>query len=494
VITKLLLTGALVLGVNAPASPVEVLAPGVSVWTMTLGQGTGHNSWTASVAVPSDSQDPDAPPAVLGSHDHATELVKSLAAKGFAARAEEVDWPAFADSPRGVLGWRVRVGSFPTQAEAASTAAAMKAAGFAAGTEWTGQDGPQAQGPERVRVAIVDPVRFRGQIVASHGPAATGRRTTSSLAAAAGALVGVNGGFFVIDPADGFPGEAAGLGVYDGQVQSEATNGRVELALGSRPMIASLRTEVTVNGFAVNGVNRKPGVIRNCGEPGDQPTEKPLHDSTCTNPNELVLFTPQLGAALPTGDGLQAVLDSHGVVTALQPRGGTVPPNGHVLQGIGTGAMWLTAHAQPGTKLRLTSRVLDQQGRTVHASGVLNGGPWLVRDGRVSVDVVADGISHPSDPSYLYGWAIKRNPRTMAGLDRLGRLIIVTVDGRQPGYSEGFSLLEGAHLLAGLGAVTAMNLDGGGSTAMAVNGKLVTSPSDATGERPVGDALLVLPH
>ncbi|GAA3433237.1 phosphodiester glycosidase family protein [Kutzneria kofuensis] len=304
----------------------------------------------------------------------------------------------------------------------------------------------------------------------------------------------MNGGFFVIDPKDGFPGEAAGLGVYDGQLQSEATNGRVELVLGQRPSIASLRTAVTVNGVTVNGINRKPGVIRNCGEPGDLPTAEPLHDSTCTNADELVLFTPQLGAATPTGDGVEAVLDAHDTVTALQPRGGDVPANGHVLQGIGTGAAWLTAHARPGTKLRIDSRVVDQHGRTVHAQGVVNGGPWLVRDGRVSVDAVADGISHPGDPSYLYGWAVKRNPRTMVGIDRSGRLVVVTVDGRQPGYSEGFSLLEGAHLLAGLGAVTAMNLDGGGSTAMAVNGKLVTSPSDATGERAVGDALLVLPR
>ncbi|QUQ71266.1 phosphodiester glycosidase family protein [Kutzneria sp. CA-103260] len=493
-LTKLLLTGALVLGVNPPAAPVEVLAPGVEVWSVTLGQGTGHNSWTVTVAVPSSSQDPDAPPAALGTQDHAQALVQALSAKGFAARAEEVDWPAFADSPRGALGWRVRVGSFSSQAAAASTAAAMKAAGFTVTTEWTGQDGPQSQGPEHVKVAVVDPRRFTGQVVATHGPSATGRRTTSSLAAAAGALVGVNGGFFVIDPADGIPGEAAGLGVYDGQLQSEATDGRVELALGQRPSIGSLRTQVTVNGMTVNGVNRKPGIIRNCGEPGDQPTSKPLHDTTCANPNELVLFTPQLGTSTPAGDGVQAVLDAHGVVTALQPRGGDVPANGHVLQGIGTGAAWLSAHAQPGAKLRLDSRVVDQRGRTVQAQGVLNGGPWLVRDGRVSVDAVADGVSHPGDPSYLYGWAIKRNPRTMVGLDRSGRLIIVTVDGRQPGYSEGFSVLEGARMLAGLGAVQAMNLDGGGSTAMAVNGKLVTSPSDATGERPIGDALLILPH
>jgi len=40
----------------------------------------------------------------------------------------------------------------------------------------------------------------------------------------------------------------------------------------------------------------------------------------------------------------------------------------------------------------------------------------------------------------------------------------------------------------------ALNLDGGGSTTMTVAGQVVNSPSDATGERPVGDALLVLPR
>lgn len=44
-----------------------------------------------------------------------------------------------------------------------------------------------------------------------------------------------------------------------------------------------------------------------------------------------------------------------------------------------------------------------------------------------------------------------------------------------------------------LGAREAMNLDGGGSTAMAVDGKLVTHPSDTTGERAVGDAVVVSP-
>jgi exopolysaccharide biosynthesis protein len=55
------------------------------------------------------------------------------------------------------------------------------------------------------------------------------------------------------------------------------------------------------------------------------------------------------------------------------------------------------------------------------------------------------------------------------------------------------TLQEGARLMQSLGAVDAMNLDGGGSTAMVVVGLLVNHPSDSTGERADGDAVVVLP-
>ncbi|MEU0796261.1 phosphodiester glycosidase family protein [Amycolatopsis sp. NPDC005961] len=491
----LALSAALTLALSTPASAAgAVLAPGLTVSTTVTGEGTGHNTWTVTAQVPGGSSpDPDAPPSALGSRDHAEALVTSLRGKGFAARAEQVDWPAFADTPRGALGWRVRVGSFADRAQAAATASAMTANGFTGAVEWTGQDGPEAQGPQRVRVAVVDPRRFRGEVVASHGDSVAGRRTTSALSAAAGALVGTNGGFFVIDPRDGIPGEPAGIGVYQGLLQSEATTGRPALLLGDRPSIGVPRTALTVGGHDVNGVNRKPGLVRNCGEPGDVPTDRPLHDTTCTHAGELVLFTPQLGTPTPAGTGVEAVLDAHDVVTAVRPAGGDVPAGGHTVQGIGAAATWLSDHARPGTRLPVGTRIFEA-GRPIHPAGVVNGGPWLVRGGRGAVNAAADGIVHPGDPSFVYGWGVKRNPRTMVGLDRQGRLLIVTADGRQPGFAEGLSLIEGAQLMARLGAVTAINLDGGGSTAMAIDGELVSSPSDATGERPVGDALLVLPR
>jgi len=117
---------------------------------------------------------------------------------------------------------------------------------------------------------------------------------------------------------------------------------------------------------------------------------------------------------------------------------------------------------------------------------VLGGGPRIVRDGRPA---------GPPDPGiYPSGFADARHPRTAVGVRADGRLLLVTVDGRQPETSVGMSIGELAALLRELGAVEAINMDGGGSTTMVVKGRVVNSPSDLTGERPVGDALLVFPR
>jgi exopolysaccharide biosynthesis protein len=93
--------------------------------------------------------------------------------------------------------------------------------------------------------------------------------------------------------------------------------------------------------------------------------------------------------------------------------------------------------------------------------------------------------------SFFYGWVHKRNPRTIAGVDAQGRTLLVTADGRQT-TSLGLSIKESADVARSLGMVNAINLDGGGSTTMVQGSQVVNSPSDAAGERPVGDALLVL--
>jgi hypothetical protein len=83
-----------------------------------------------------------------------------------------------------------------------------------------------------------------------------------------------------------------------------------------------------------------------------------------------------------------------------------------------------------------------------------------------------------------------RHPRTGVGLRSDGRVLMVTVDGRSE-RSVGMTLREFADLFASLDASWALNLDGGGSTTMVVNGDVKNRPSDGT-ERPVSSALLVL--
>jgi hypothetical protein len=70
-----------------------------------------------------------------------------------------------------------------------------------------------------------------------------------------------------------------------------------------------------------------------------------------------------------------------------------------------------------------------------------------------------------------------------------GRLILVAVDGGQPGYSTGLTNFELALAMMRLGCVTASALDSGGSTTMAFDGKLLNRPSNPAGERAVAEAL-----
>ncbi|MEO8194218.1 MAG: phosphodiester glycosidase family protein [Gemmatimonadales bacterium] len=117
---------------------------------------------------------------------------------------------------------------------------------------------------------------------------------------------------------------------------------------------------------------------------------------------------------------------------------------------------------------------------------VVGGWPRIVHNGR-SVAEYAD-IVEGTFPRFSAG----RHPRSAVGISKdSATLYLVTVDGRRESDS-GMSLVEMANAMLQLGAYDAMNFDGGGSTTMVVEGKVVNRPSDQAGERPVGSALLVV--
>jgi hypothetical protein len=122
---------------------------------------------------------------------------------------------------------------------------------------------------------------------------------------------------------------------------------------------------------------------------------------------------------------------------------------------------------------------------------VLGGWPRLIVHGQ-SVAPQADSLEG-TFPRFSSG----RHPRTGVGFSAdSSKLFLITVDGRRESDS-GMSLVELARVMLDLGVYEGMNFDGGGSTAMVVDGQLVNSPSDKTGERAVGSGLLVVidaPH
>lgn len=292
----------------------RTVQPGVSLTRIVRGAKDPALRWTVEVAVPGGdtSPDPDAPPTVLKDRPSAEEWAGDLRRDGFRARTEQVTTPEVADYAGGTLGWRVRVGSFGSQSAAKSERARLKAAGYTGTVVHTGWDGDvTAKGPWRLDVLTVDPDRFRGSLRASYGADLENIETTSELAEEAGAVAAVNAGFFVFDPDAGAPGDPAGTGVYDGRLLSEPVNGRPSLVVhadGRGTEIVRYTWEGRVvrgdTALRLTGLNRVPGLIRNCGGSADDtPTSRPLHDVTCVNDDELVAFTPTTGRAPPRATG-----------------------------------------------------------------------------------------------------------------------------------------------------------------------------------------------
>lgn len=487
----------------------RILAPGVTVRTGVVQHPGVAHAWTVTVQAPAKTRwtanDPDAPVtwAEVSTRAWADDTARKLTEAGLRPRVESVQWPDYADTPHGVMGHRVRVGRFATQAEAATAASAVTAAGFRTTLSWTGYDVQEPADQENIHVAVVDPKTFDGTVEATHDGNVAQRETTSAVARKLNSLVGVNGGFFVLSPGDGVPGTMSGIGAYAGELESMAAGSRSALLIedgGRSVRIADLTSTVTARAgkatYRIQGVNRVPGTVRDCGRPGSTPSELPWQDVTCRLADDMVQFTDAFQADLPAGPGVQVVLNASGRVLSVGARGGRVPVGGHVLQGIGRAADWLTAHAEPTGRIGISEVVRTTDGRRVAlgaGDSVVSAAPTLVKDGRIDIDAAAEGVVDPEYTSFGYAWANVRQPRTLAGVDKRGRLILATVDGRLKNGSEGFTLYEAAAFMKSLGAVQAMNLDGGGSTAMAVDGTLVNNPSDATGERPVGDTVQVLP-
>jgi hypothetical protein len=218
--------------------------------------------------------------------------------------------------------------------------------------------------------------------------------------------------------------------------------------------------------------------------------------------NQLILYTPDNPSDYTdtSSKGIEVVVENldsplnlnfgstvTGVVTKIRNDGDSsktkIPDNGFVLSANGDTKAALK-DIQNGENISLS---VDIDAKWKGSSFMLGSGPMLVDNGKVSLSM---------DPNSAK--AKERAARTAVALDKTGQnAFFVTVDGRQPGYSNGMNLTEFAQYLVSLGAYRALNMDGGGSTAMGVRFpgdsvvKLANLPSDGF-ERSVATTLMAI--
>jgi flagellar hook assembly protein FlgD len=299
----------------------------------------------------------------------------------------------------------------------------------------------------------------------------TGRETVSSMerdVSSRSTTIGVNGDFF--NWKGGWP---SGLLMQGGVVEHHPADNRAAVGIDTSgtlhvdrvPWSAYWRAPDS-NTYPIGQVNEPPRMNRDA------------------------LFTPVWGTSTPALKGAAAVLrpfppavpyrDLSTTVTAVVSNSAVaIPRDGAVLVARGDAASDLLAEAAVGTPLTVRLALRPDWSAVTDA---VSGGPTLVQNGRPIADA-----DEALTPVQLRG----RDPRTAIGQRRDGTIVMVAVDGREPGWSIGISNWDLALTLIRYGCVTGFALDSGGSTTVAFEGRVLNRPSDPTGERAVSEALVI---
>lgn len=320
-------------------------------------------------------------------------------------------------------------------------------------TIWARSDGKRPMSAHILEVDLSKGLALKP--VLSNGVVA-GLETLSAMSLRENALAAVNASYFALN------GEIIGLLKLGGEIISTSVIPRTAVGImpGGQPVIDQVEYEGAVilpdeRKVAINGVNRARGT------------------------DELILFTGYYGAATGSNDyGAEYLVGQDGTVMAVSPGSSQLEAGCYVLSAHGEAARAL-AELKPGDRIRLQQTLGPQWDKAVHALGA---GPMLVKDGNVFLTTKIEEFGNDV--------AGGRAPRTALGLTRDGRVLLAVIDGRQFS-SAGMSLLELALFMQELGAVNAMNLDGGGSSEIVIGDRVFNRPSDGR-ERRVGTALAVV--
>lgn len=203
--------------------------------------------------------------------------------------------------------------------------------------------------------------------------------------------------------------------------------------------------------------------------------------------DQAVLYTQALGPSTQTRDGLELVLEAANTNSPWLPlaigvaldarvrevrRSGNTPLlPGQMVLSLGPSLAAQIPTVKAGDTFQICTETVPSLKGVKTAIG---GGPSLVRSGQIT----------------QWTGFQPRHPRTAVGWNKTN-LFLVEVDGRQRRLSVGMTFPELAAYMAQLGCENALNLDGGGSSTMWVNGVVINSPSEGQ-ERPAPNALVVV--
>jgi hypothetical protein len=315
--------------------------------------------------------------------------------------------------------------------------------------------GPRPVGLYRLRTVLSNEAVVREETLSSMQRRRASQATT----------VGVNGDFSSSD------GRPSGILVRDGTLVTPPSPARSSAGVG-------LDGTLDVRRVAFFGAWRGAGKSRKLNEFNDAPER-----------NGIALFTSDWGTVTPSVPNSHAVVlspfpaavpgvDLAGAVTWSGPGSNlAVAPGTAVLVGRGDAAASLRAEAPIGTTVTLRLSLRPDW----PVADAIGGGPVLVRDGKVV---------HTANEGFTTSQILPLHPRSAVGQLADGRILLVVADGRQSGYSVGLTTFGMALTMARLGAVRAMQLDGGGSSTLAFDGAVLNRPSDGR-ERPVPTALML---
>lgn len=262
------------------------------------------------------------------------------------------------------------------------------------------------------------------------------KASITSMAQKSNSIVAVNGAFF--KPQTGCP---LGTLMIDGKMYTGPIHNRVAMGFFE-------------NGYAMGRVE-----LDACVKKGLDTIKVDNINQPRTLSVNVIVYTPDWGSYAPISPkyGTQVLVSDNRVVS-VSPVRAQIPENGYVLVGPAS----KLGKLKRGDKVTLDIKTSPEWKNVKH---IVSGGPYLVKDGEVFVDMTAQKLN------CIGG----RNPRTAIGYTKDNHVIIVTADGRE-GSSIGLTLNELARFMQSLGCVNAMNLDGGGSTVMYVNGRIVNKP------------------